>query len=121
MKINIPLTKKIKYDRLDKLIATILQKQGVKEIRLIFSIIKFEEGSYDIIWAPDLKSEQPLVKGKYRFVSEAYVGQTIKNPTWKEILLEANNAAHGDHVYLESLELGRIKNGIQEINMFFGS
>lgn len=96
--------------------------------RLIFSIFetapgkKFTPESW-IINIPNIKSEKPVYEGKVKFISkwEGYEGKAIQNPTWKDILIEANNAANGDHVYLESLREQSEADGVKVINMNFGS
>jgi hypothetical protein len=96
--------------------------------RLIFSIFQTAPGrkwtpeSWTII-IPNIKSEKPVYEGKVKFISkwEEYDGNTIKNPTWKDILIEANNAANGDHVFLESLREQSEIDGVKVIDMTFGS
>lgn len=114
------------YDALNKQVKEILAAEGQKN-KLTFSMFETvvwpkDDGAW-MVKVPDLTSKKPIFKGKVRFIApwEEYRGlHAIKNPTWKDALLEANAAAVGDHHFLESIEFKEKDNEIVA-EMFFGS
>ncbi len=121
-------TLSLEYDDMQKLVKKIIESTG-NEKKLVFSI--FTDDPDNDKWSPDkwrvklpnIKSKEPVFKGKTVFGAkyEGYRGQVIENPTWKEILVEANRAADGDHIFLESIQVSKVKDGITYVEMWFGS
>lgn len=122
---EIALPKVLEYNALQEQVADILTEEGQTN-KIIFSIFRsVGESSTDswLVAAPDLTSQEPLYKGKVRFIApwENYRSiQPVKNPTWKDVLREANQSGNGDHIYLESITF---KMHGEEIvgELFFGS
>lgn len=117
------------YDDMQAMVKSIIESTG-NELNLVFSMfdtVETPKGKWSPekwqVKLPDITSKKPVFQGKTVFSAkyEGYRGQVIENPTWREILMEANRAANGDHMFLESLEVDKVKDGITYVEMWFGS
>lgn len=118
------------YDKLKKLVKKIIKDSG-NTPALCFSMFESIDDSDIDKWMvriPDLESNTPVFKGNCQFRSSDvdYTSRVIKNPTWKDIILEANMAVlaeDGDHVFLESIKEGKISKhtGAKVYQFWFGS
>jgi hypothetical protein len=124
MKTTTKNTLTLEYNKVHNLIQKIL---APNERRVVFSMYKEikemdKDGNNWIIEVPNFNSKEPVYKGTFVFRAkhEGYSGNPVKNPTWKNILIEANNAANGDHVFLEGLQVNK-KGKVSYVDMCFGS
>lgn len=115
-------TKIATYDEMDNEVNKIL---GRAPKRLRFSMYettkepeKEDMSDWEVEY-PDFN--QRFTDGECVFVCNEYESNIIKNPTWKHVLKEANNAACGDHVFLEQVELDKTEDGVKFYDMWFGS
>lgn len=76
-----------------------------------------------IVEAPDL--ENLFEKGKCVFFNSEYrieySSRIIENPTWKDVIIEANRAAYGDHIFLENVRFNKEINRVKYFMFHFGS
>lgn len=114
-------------DSLDKKVTKIIKESG-NDPRLSFSmyeIIEPEIDNYNLqpVNAPDFTSL--FCEGKAVFYESSlfqhYKGCPIENPTWADVIIEANHACRGDHIFLEAINLDREQDGIKYYKFFFGS
>ena len=104
---------------------------------LYFSIYKSNNGRYDIIIAPDLKSPEPVIEGKCVLYTDYWritemeenkgqivASEVLENPTWKDILIAVDKIiATGDGcgIFFEGLSDPNIVDGVKHINISIGS
>ena len=115
-------TKKYSRETLRKEVKSILEGSG-NQVNLIFSMGESSEDC-ETITHPDLKSKEPVYTGQCVFFKGNYYrGRVLTNPTWKDILIEANWASEreGDHRFLESVDEMYCRDDIRYFEFFFGS
>ncbi len=123
--VDIDKNQKYHYDKFIKIINKIIKNSG-NESRLKFSIFDWLETEENYILAPDIESNDSVFRGKCLFYCDCwcnkYKSRIINNPTWKDIIIEANNAANGDHIFLEAITLKKTtKTSVKYYELFFGS
>ena len=104
-------TKEYTFKQLDSKVNSLVK--GPKKLR--FSMAEWiEDFSDDRLMAPDFDSEEPVFNGKCVFFDyRGYQSRIIENPIWKDILVEANYAATGDHIFLESISFDSAKKDVK--------
>ena len=120
--------KTVSYSELDEKVDKILKDAGQKNFKLTFSMFESVENSDDHedwkVRIPDFDSDEHVFNGKCIFYEDFWSGhmsRIINNPTWEDILVEANHAASGDHIFWESINYEKTVKGVKYYIFHFGS
>lgn len=109
------LTETVTFDKMEEMVQSFLPKNRKK--LMSFAIFKDAGQTEEDEWQvkiPNILSDEPLLKGTYNFLidywrvcSLAKMSPPVKNPTWKDVIVQFNELLQdgGCNVFLEGLRV----------------
>lgn len=119
------------YDEMNAEVSKILGKEDKNHFQFsMFETVEEETDDNLDVWTimrPDFNDA--VLEGEVRFgeswytnqwYGKPYISDVYKNPTWKDLIKEANRCACGDHIFLEGFGCEK-ETGIKYYEFHFGS
>lgn len=115
MQFKFDLTRTIRYDDLQDLVANMCTKEPIINFSIFKTNTKLSRGKEDIWFVdiPDIESNTPVIIGDVQFTTDYWrvtdvplYSPIIKDPTWRDIINIFNNMLqNGDRqgIYLEGM------------------